>query len=299
MTDMPTAPEAEPTGPAGPDRRPPWRLDPHERHLLAAAAGVLAVAEAIVQIAVATGERPSSAVILTAIIIVVGAAVLVGIARLSRFARRKFQVSYLVAAGVLICAGSIGGLAGYGVSTALKSEPPVKTAPLPTTSLPQSTPIFRSSAPSPSVTPDSSPSVIALPRGIRVVKHLTLNAANFCSWRLGAHPMPLVSVSPTRIRIDGRCNYPEDPSPVTDGPSGVYRTLYQDPAYTVARVRDGTVMKLTCFARGQEVSDASGNQTNIWLGVTLPRGTYGYVPDVNAGNYSAVQLKQLGIHLCT
>jgi hypothetical protein len=300
MTGTPAAPDGDPIRPVGPDQgRPPLRLSARERRLLAAAAGVLAAAEALVQIVVATGERPSSAVIVAAITILAGGVVLVGIARLAPLVRKTFPVSYLVAGSVLVLAGTLGGFAGYGLSTAFKPGPATKAAPPPNTSLTQSAPASRSPAISPSATPDSGPSAIALPRGIHVARHLTLNAANFCSWRLGSRPTPLASISPVRIRIDGRCNYPEDPNPRTDGPTGVYSNAYQDPSYAVARLRDGTILRLDCFARGQEVSDASGNQTSIWLGVTLPAGARGYVPDVNAGNYSALQLKQLGIRPCT
>jgi hypothetical protein len=110
--------------------------------------------------------------------------------------------------------------------------------------------------------------------------------------------MPLESISPIRIRIDGRCNNPPDPNPRTDRPTGIYSTAQQNPAYAVARLRDGTVLKLNCYTLGQEISDATGNITSIWLGVTIPGGAHGYVPDVNAGNYSAAQLKGLRVHLC-
>lgn len=164
-----------------------------------------------------------------------------------------------------------------------------------------STPGPRSSSivsPSPSTTHSSSPTPRPLPPGISVAPHLPLNGSNMCAWRLGTSPMPLKSLKPLRIRIDGRCNYPEDANPKTDSPTGVYSVTDQIQDDTVAALRDGTVMTLRCFSYGQFVSDAIGNATTLWLGVTTGSGVRGYVPDVNAGNYSTKQLKELGLHEC-
>ena len=111
--------------------------------------------------------------------------------------------------------------------------------------------------------------------------------------------MPLKSLQPVRIRIDGRCNYPQDPDPATDSPTGIYRVAQQNPADAIATLKDGTVITLTCYTYGQNISDAAGNLTSIWLHIALSGGRQGYVPDVNAGNYSARQLKALGIHRCS
>ncbi len=110
--------------------------------------------------------------------------------------------------------------------------------------------------------------------------------------------MPLASLHPLRIRIDGRCNDPEDANPATDSPTGVYSVTQQITDDSVAALDDGTVMTLRCFSYGQLISDANGTATTLWLGITTRSDIRGYVPDVNAGVYSTRQLKELGLHPC-
>jgi hypothetical protein len=264
---------------------------------LEASGGVLLVAAAIVQIAGGGGANAVRSIVLTAATIVVGGAVLILAGRMVP-AMRKIPISYLVVASSL-AAGAVGGYAGYRISAELRAGSPAtaESSRSPNTPVPSNS---ATSPPAPSGTASRlpSPAHSPLPDGIMVSRYLKLNSANFCSWRIGIHPMPLASINPIRIRIDGRCNYPQHPNPATDGPTGIYSSAQQNSAYAVARLRDGTVLTLTCYTFGQQVSDAIGNGTSIWLGVALPTGGRGYVPDVNAGTYSTAQLTGLGVSLC-
>ena len=109
--------------------------------------------------------------------------------------------------------------------------------------------------------------------------------------------MPLASVSPVRVRIDDRCNFPKDPNPVTDSPTGVYGVAAQSLSAQVGSIRDGQLVTIRCYVlNGEAVSDAVGNLSRIWLGLVSPRGL---IPDVNiGGGYSEAQLNKLGLPRC-
>ncbi|MEO6502088.1 MAG: TIR domain-containing protein [Jatrophihabitantaceae bacterium] len=124
-----------------------------------------------------------------------------------------------------------------------------------------------------------------------------LTQANFCSWRLGSHPMPLISQSPVKLRIDNRCNFPQDPNPKTDKPTGVYSTANQDSSNFVDRIPDGYLITVRCYIPdGEEVSDAVGNKSRIWLGIVSPAGL---IPNVAVGGgYTEQQLTSFGLREC-
>jgi hypothetical protein len=134
--------------------------------------------------------------------------------------------------------------------------------------------------------------------GIPIDPHVQLSRANLCSWRLATHPMPLASARPVRVRIDDRCNYPEDPNPATDSPTGVFSIAAQKLSAQVASIRDGQLVTLRCYVtNGMLVSDAAGNRSRIWLGLVSP---HGLMPDVDVGGgYSIAQLGKLGLSRCS
>jgi hypothetical protein len=280
----------------GDERRRLWPLGSRERRSLEAAGALVCVVAALVQIIGATGESAVRSILLAAATIVVGGILLVACTRFSTALTGTFRVNFILACCVLVAAGVIGGFAGYLISHASHSAPPARSSgPVvnPSATIPSS-PTPSSSSP----TPKAKPRLHSLPRGIMVVPRLKLNGSNFCSWRLGAHPMPLASAHPARIRIDGRCNNPEDADPRTDGPTGIYSVSQQNPLDSIVALHDGTVIRLVCYTFGQVISDAVGNQTSVWLGIVLRGGERGYVPDVNAGNYDVRQLRGLGLHQC-
>jgi len=129
--------------------------------------------------------------------------------------------------------------------------------------------------------------------------NVPLDNTDFCTWRFGIHPMPIVALNPPRVRIDDRCNFPRDPNPNTDGPTGIYSGAEQDPSREVAKISDGTEIVIGCYAFGQNVSDAMGDSSRLWLGIQTPDGTTGYIPDVDVGGgYTQQQLDGLGLGQC-
>jgi hypothetical protein len=170
---------------------------------------------------------------------------------------------------------------------------PSTASPLPSASTTQS--------PHPTVLPSESSvgNGVVIPPGISIAPGLRLNSQNFCSWRFGTHPIPLAVLDPPRVRIDDRCNYPQDPDPTTDHPTGVYSTPSQESGAPIDRIPDGTEVSLMCYTQGQEISDAVGDSSVLWLGVELSNGLHGYIPDVNiGGGYSQQQLGELKLSEC-
>jgi hypothetical protein len=282
-------------------KKPPWKLTPGEGRLLAGVAGFVGVVAALVPFLTTNGESIIVAVASAFGVTVLGTILLLAAARALRQKKRELHIRFIQAICVLAGTATIGGAAGY-VLYPLIGQPdksPIASGkpPTPTSGISQNSPTpTASSTGSPGPSPTAT---LPVPTHIRVSPNLTLDIGNFCSWRLGSHPVPLKSISPLRIRVDGRCNYPTDPSPQTDGPSGVYSSADQTSENAVARVNDGTVVRLTCFTHGQAVSDSKGNRTDIWLGIRLRSGMDGLIPDVNAGYYSSNELKELGVHHCT
>lgn len=140
---------------------------------------------------------------------------------------------------------------------------------------------------------------LPLPVGLRVDPNLSLNSRNFCSWMLGTRPMPLSGLNPAKVRIDDRCNNPSDPNPNTDSSTGIYSRAHQNPAYEVTKIQDGTEITLECITSGQNIADAIGNSSEIWIGIQTPDGSSGLIPDVNiGGGYTQQQLDGLGLGQC-
>jgi hypothetical protein len=140
---------------------------------------------------------------------------------------------------------------------------------------------------------------LPLPVGLRVDPNLSLDSKNFCSWRFGIRPIPLSGLNPLAVRIDDRCNYPSDSNPNTDSPTGIYSMARQDPAYKITEIQDGTPVTLECITRGQSIADAVGNTSEIWIGVQVPDGSSGFIPDVNiGGGYTQQQLSGMGLSQC-
>jgi disulfide bond formation protein DsbB len=167
MTDTASASNGDDPGGAhasGTDHTTLLRLSPQEWRVLGKAAAVLAAAAAIVQVVGTSGESPAKSVILAAITIVAGGLGLVLITRIAPARKRKVQISYLLASGLLIVTGAAGGLAGYGISWALSPKPHTTAAPRPLKSGHTRTPASgqptssATTSPTPSATQPSEPS---------------------------------------------------------------------------------------------------------------------------------------------
>lgn len=145
--------------------------------------------------------------------------------------------------------------------------------------------------------PATAPGHIGAIQGITVASHrLKLDRANFCSWRLGTNPVPVLSTRPVRLVLDDRCNFPQDPNPATDGPTSVYSAATKS-STRVGEVHDGQVVTLRCYQTGgDEVPDAVNNKSTVWLGLVAP---VGLIPNVNVGGgYTVRQLQALKLPTC-
>jgi hypothetical protein len=49
--------------------------------------------------------------------------------------------------------------------------------------------------------------------------------------------MPLAALDPPRVRINDRCNDPQDPNPLTDQPTGVYSLSMQSSSELIGQIR--------------------------------------------------------------
>jgi hypothetical protein len=123
-----------------------------------------------------------------------------------------------------------------------------------------------------------------------------LTSSNFCSWRLGSNHVPLISTNPLRLRIDDRCNFPQQPDPKLDRPTGVYAGASRT-ASQVGGIQDGYLITVRCYEpNGESTPDAVGNVSSIWLGIQSP---HGFIPNVNiGGGLTEDQLKSYGIATC-
>lgn len=126
-------------------------------------------------------------------------------------------------------------------------------------------------------------------------KRIRLTRTTYGKWDEG-HPEPLqgkhLSTSPKYLLAidDGRFNYPADPNPATDAPTGLYAVPTQQ-STAVTKVPDGTVLKVIGWTNnGQAVSDAHGGSGySTWEEVVGHDGTKAWVPWVNVG-YTALSL---------
>lgn len=132
-------------------------------------------------------------------------------------------------------------------------------------------------------------------------KRVQLSYDTFGKWN-PKHPEPVyannLKDSPPALLVvdDGRYNFPKDPDPNTDQPTGLYLHPIQEPGQAVAKVPDGTVLKAVAWTdKGQTVSDASGQPGSpIWEEVeTKDAGFRAWVPWVNVGYTALSELRQL------
>lgn len=144
--------------------------------------------------------------------------------------------------------------------------------------------------------------VTTIAPNLLVNRNVPLDASTLCTWRLGEHPMPLSNQQPPKVKIDDRCNYPQNPDPKMDSPTGIYKGTQQIHEQLATAVPDGTELTIECYyPDGQKVSDGVGNASNTWLHVT---GEYngqftGNIPNVNVGGgYSDVQLYAMQVPPC-
>lgn len=128
---------------------------------------------------------------------------------------------------------------------------------------------------------------------------IRLTADTFGRWD-SKHPEPVVSDhshdTPPSLFVgdDGRFNYPSNPNPDTDTPTGLYSKPTQK-SHLVTSVQDGTVLKAVGYTgHGQPVSDAHGGLGNpTWEEVVSHTGKKAWVPEVNVGWTALRELHQL------
>lgn len=129
-------------------------------------------------------------------------------------------------------------------------------------------------------------------------KRVKLRRSTFGKWN-PRHPEPVrkAVLHPVTnddpyllVGDDARYNFPADPNPNTDDPTGLYSkpTQKSDP---VVKVPDGTVLKVTGWTdEGQYVPDAHGGKGyRVWEKVMGHDGTEAWGPWVNLG-YTALRL---------
>ncbi len=59
------------------------------------------------------------------------------------------------------------------------------------------------------------------------------------------------------------------------------------------------MIRIECVTSGQNIADAIGDTSEIWIGIQTPDGSSGLIPDVNiGGGYTQQQLDGLGLGRC-
>jgi hypothetical protein len=193
---------------------------------------------------------------------------------------RKVAVTLMLTIGVVVLVVLLVATLRGGAD---KAEDPAPVAPTTATDTP--TPI-----------PELGVGALA---NVTVDPDLVLNDDNFCTWRLGARPIPLVSVDPVTMRVDARCNFPAEPDPTKDPGVSTYSAPSNDnESQSTGRITDGRTVRPDCFVNSDdEVVDAQDNRSNVWLRLANPSRRY--VPIVNlGGGYTVEQLDALGIAEC-
>jgi hypothetical protein len=152
------------------------------------------------------------------------------------------------------------------------------------------------------------PKSSSLPSGLTVESNLALTYTNYCTWRLGTHPMPLAAVNPPEFFIDNRCVVPlsADPSDPSDDQQTNLRSGTDHSDTLVTTVQDGDKVLPLCWTTGQDFGITLGTNpptyesSNLWFEVRAPDGKTGYLPDLYTagGGYSEQQLTGLGIKRC-
>jgi TIR domain len=142
-----------------------------------------------------------------------------------------------------------------------------------------------------------------LPAGLSVQAHLALDETNFCTWRFGTHPIPLVALRPPTIRIDNRCDLPAQLDPSQDSSTAIYGSPTRESS-PAGSVLDGQTLIVSCWQVGQnltvDVASGPAERSDLWLLIKLPSGSSGYLSDVRiGGGYTQQQMVSIGIKRCT
>jgi hypothetical protein len=108
-----------------------------------------------------------------------------------------------------------------------------------------------------------------------------------CEWSK-AHPQPLASEHPVKMRVDSRCNNDASENKNNfSAPAGVFSKPRFEHQYRIGAVPNGEVVAADCYApQGDVIQDSRGGSTAspVWVKIhRLGQKLTGFIPDVNMG----------------